>query len=138
MATTKKNEVGTEVMSLCTKCKVATAHTIASKVGEKVSKVRCRECGSTHRYLKPDAPRTASTRKVPKLTDEETWNQYIKNASTKKKITYTFSGIFKQNDLIDHGHFGLGVVTQLMTEKKMQVFFREGEKILIMHTHAPL
>jgi len=136
MTTTKKDGVVGDILSLCSKCKSATEHTITARIGEKVSKVQCRTCGNTHRYLNPDGPRT--TRKTPKLTPEEIWNQFIQSAASKKKISYTLSGTFKQNDLIDHSHFGLGVVTQLLSEDKIQVVFREGEKMLIMGLRAPV
>ena len=138
METIKKDEVGGEVVSLCTKCKTATGHNITSKVGEKIAKVRCRECGSTHRYLNPNAPRRSSRRKTTKLTAEEVWNLCVQGVSSKKKLSYTLSGTFKQNDLIDHSHFGLGVVTHVLASDKIQVTFRDGEKTLIMGMISPL
>ncbi len=133
----KTGEVGTEVISLCTKCKVETEHTIASKVGEKIGKVRCKVCGSTHRYLKAGTPASAlTTRKSSKLTPEEAWNRCILNASSKKSA-YTLSGYYKLNELIEHRHFGLGVVTLLLSNDKIQATFKEGEKVLIMGMTHP-
>lgn len=138
MATTKTADVGAEVISVCTKCKVDTEHTIASKVGEKIGKVRCKACGSTHRYLKAGSPIPVSTpRKSSKLSPEENWNRCVQNASSKKSA-YTLSGYYKLNDLIDHSHFGLGVVTLMLTNDKIQATFKEGEKVLIMGRHLPV
>ena len=128
----KKAEVGQEILSVCTKCKIETEHTIASKVGEKIGKVRCKICGSNHRYLKPGTKRVV-TRRAPKLTPEESWNLCMQNASTKKKtVAYTLSGAYRLSDVIDHSRFGLGVVTLLYTNDKIQVTFKEGEKLLVM------
>lgn len=134
---TKVGEVGSDTPAVCTKCKVETEHTIASKVGEKIGKVRCKQCGSIHRYLRPGAPLPAtSPRRSSKLSHEEIWNRCVQNAS-KKKTAYTPSGTYRLNDLIDHSHFGLGVVTLMLTHDKIQATFKEGEKILIMGMTFP-
>lgn len=132
MTTIQKGDVGGETTALCTKCKIETEHTIASKVGEKIGKVRCRACGSAHRYLRAGAPPAPSIRRSPKLGPEEIWNRCMQNASEKKKTVYTLSGAYKLDDVIDHGSFGLGVVTLLFAKDKMQVTFKEGEKMLVM------
>jgi hypothetical protein len=134
-AIARKDIVGGDISSMCTKCKIETEHTIASKVGEKIGKVRCKTCGSTHRYLRPGATLT-TTRRAPKLTPEENWNLCMQNASAKKRTPYTLSGAYKLSDVIDHSRFGLGVVTLLYSTDKIQVTFKEGEKILIMGMQA--
>ena len=134
---TDSNEVGGEIVSLCTKCKLALDHTIAAMVGEKVAKVRCKTCGSAHRYINPAAPTKSPTHRIKKLTPEETWDKLIHLSSSKRKIPYTLSGSFKQNDLIDHNRFGLGVVVQLLLGDKIQVAFKEGEKTLISRMTSP-
>jgi hypothetical protein len=139
MATVKTEEVGAEIISLCTKCKTQTEHIVASKVGEKIGKVRCKACESTHRYLKAGSALPATTPRKPskRLPPEEIWNRCVQNAST-KKTAYTLSGAYKLNDLIDHSHFGLGVVTLMLSKDKIQATFKEGEKVLIMGMNHPL
>lgn len=138
MTTIKTGDVGAEVIALCTKCKVETEHTIASKVGEKIGKVRCKVCGSIHRYLKAGTPASAlTTRKSSKLSPEEVWNRCVQNASS-RKTAYTLSGYYKLNDMIDHRHFGLGVVTLMLSNDKIQATFKEGEKVLIMGMTHPV
>jgi hypothetical protein len=66
-----------------------------------------------------------------KPSPEEIWGKMMELVSSQKKIPYTFSGNFKENDLIDHFTFGLGVVTQLLPGDKIQVVFKDGEKILV-------
>lgn len=135
MAILKKEDVGEEITSRCTKCKKDTEHVIESKVGKKIGKVRCRVCESTHNYRKAGSTTSASGRKRSKMTAEETWNHRMRTASSAKKVVYTLSGVYKLNDVIDHSHFGLGSVTQILPEDKIQVIFKEGEKILIMGMH---
>lgn len=126
-----KNAVGGEISSMCTKCKQSVAHTIAVRVGERIAKVLCRTCGSLHRYISPHAPLTAARKRSKKVTPEEVWGKMVDLVSLQKKIPYTFSGNFKENDLIDHTTFGVGVVTNLLSGDKIQVIFKEGEKILV-------
>ncbi len=66
-----------------------------------------------------------------KTSPEAVCGKMIEIASSQKKIPYAFSGNFKENDLIDHFTFGLGVVTQLLPGDKIQVVFKDGEKILV-------
>ena len=129
--TSEKNAVGGEISCVCTKCKQSLAHTIAVRVGDRITKVLCRTCGSLHRYINPHTPLTIPRKRPKKVSPEEVWGKMIDFVSSQKKIPYTFSGNFKENDLIDHTTFGLGVVTNLLIGDKIQVMFKEGEKILV-------
>lgn len=132
MSTTRKYQVGEEITSVCTKCKLPLDHTIAAMVGERVAKVQCKTCGGLHRYINPATAGETPARRAAKQTKmEQAWEQLIQSSSSKKKQPYTFAGSFKQNDLIDHAQFGLGVVTQRLSWDKIQVTFKEGEKILL-------
>ena len=55
----------------------------------------------------------------------------MNTVANNKKIPYSLSGRFKVNDLINHSTFGLGVVTNLITDEKIQVIFKDGEKLLV-------
>lgn len=132
MSSQTKEAVGGEVVSICTKCRVETHHTVASKVGEKIGKVRCKTCGSLHRYIRPGSPVPPPRRKASKVTPEETWNLCMKNTTSKKRTVYTPSGAYQLDDVIDHSHFGVGVVTLLTAKDKIQVTFKDGPRILIM------
>jgi late competence protein required for DNA uptake (superfamily II DNA/RNA helicase) len=127
---TEKFIVGNEINSLCTRCKKPQIHIIISIVKEKVSKVQCRNCGGFHRYRDPEAP-LKTPRKRSKISAEDLWEKKMTLVSAQQKIPYTFSGNFMVNDLIDHSTFGLGVVTHLLSEDKIQVIFKDGEKILV-------
>ncbi len=122
--------VGGEVPSLCMRCKKATEHIIISMLPDRIAKVQCKTCGGHHRYRNPATP-LRSSRKPVKASPQEVWEKVMGFVASEKKIPYTFSGHFKVNDLIDHTTFGLGVVTHLLPEDKIQVIFKDGEKILI-------
>jgi hypothetical protein len=131
MSTTKKYQVGEEITSVCTKCKLALDHTIAAMVGERVAKVQCKTCGGLHRYVNPAATESPARKAAKQTKLEHAWEALIQSSSSKKKQPYTFAGPFKQNDLIDHAQFGLGVVTERLSWDKIQVTFKEGQKILL-------
>jgi hypothetical protein len=132
MTTVASQTVGTDIASMCTKCRIEREHTVASRVGEKLGKVRCKTCGSLHRYIKPGTPVPAPRRKTSKVTTEETWSRRLESASTKQRTVYTPAGAYQIDDVIDHSHFGVGIVTMLTAKDKMQVTFKDGPKILIM------
>lgn len=127
----EKKAVGTDINSLCTKCKQPQVHVITSMLQDRIAKVQCRTCGSFHRYRNPDAPLRPPRKRSVKVSPEEMWEKMMKLAASQKKIPYTFSGDFKVNDLIDHATFGLGVVTHLLPGDKVQIVFKDSEKILV-------
>ncbi len=46
-------------------------------------------------------------------------------------IPYATDACFNAGDIIDHSKFGVGKVLSCITPNKMQVQFREGEKVLL-------
>jgi hypothetical protein len=131
MTTVASETVGTDIASMCTKCRIEREHTVASRVGEKIGKVRCKTCGSLHRFIKPGTPVPAPRRKSSKVSPEETWSRRLETASS-KRTAYTPAGAYQLDEVIDHSHFGVGIVTMLMAKDKIQVTFKDGPKILIM------
>ncbi len=129
--TNKKKAVGDEVASLCTKCKRPQTHLISSMVQDRIGRVQCKICGGLHRYRNPDTPPKSPRKRPVRISPEEGWEKMIHHVAAQEKIPYTFSGHFKVHDLIDHATFGLGVVTHLLYGDKIQVVFKEGEKILV-------
>jgi len=57
--------VGADVEALCSKCGDVW-HVVVAKVGEKIAKVQCKQCGGYHRYRSPHGA-TASA-KLPAAT----------------------------------------------------------------------
>jgi hypothetical protein len=47
----------------------------------------------------------------------------------KESLTYSISGSFKTDDVIDHKTFGMGIVTSVSFQK-MEVIFSEGLRLL--------
>jgi hypothetical protein len=127
----EKEAVGNDIHSMCTKCRRPQVHVITSMVQDRIAKVQCRTCGSLHRYRNPDAPLKPVRKGSAKVSPEAVWEKMMKLVASQERIPYTFSGDFKINDLIDHATFGLGVVTHLLPDDKIQVIFKDSEKILV-------
>lgn len=126
-------EVSEEIVSTCTKCKQAFAHTIVSKVKLRVAKVKCLTCGTTHRYIDPTLPIKPKTPRKPaaQIAQEATYEKLMTMTAGQKGLPYSLSGIFKEHDVIEHATFGRGIVTHLIPGNKIQVAFAAGEKLLV-------
>ncbi|NOY12293.1 MAG: hypothetical protein GXP51_00930 [Deltaproteobacteria bacterium] len=134
--TTKVPSAGDYIAAKCTKCKAATNHTIVAMVGEKVVKVECNTCGSTHNYRgeTKKSPATASRTRTTKPRAagkaQRTWEELLGNADPGKAIPYSMNTAMKTNVLIVHPTFGLGQVTNIIRPNKMDVCFQSGNKLL--------
>lgn len=127
----KESKVGDKVICACPKCKRLWDHSVHSILKNQIDEVKCEKCADIHRYADPLIRKKVSRKRPVKISPRELWEKKMAVVATAKKIPYTFSGFFKENDLIDHNTFGLGFVTRLLTEDKIQVLFQDGEKVLV-------
>ena len=63
--------------------------------------------------------------------NEARYDDIMTGLNAETAIPYSMTACFKANDLVDHPKFGLGKVVDFISPNKIQVVFREGEKILI-------
>ena len=143
--------VGKNIDSLCTKCKLLLAHIVMYEVAGAVSRVKCKTCGSEHRYKreKPPisrsgpAPRSrqemrgktvsASRKAVNDVPVRWELRQSEMNPEIPVK-TYRIQDIFKLKDVIRHPVFGLGFVERVISETRMDVLFKDAVKLMAMNT----
>lgn len=134
--TTKVLSAGDYIASKCTKCKESTNHTIVAMVGEKVVKVECNTCGSTHNYRaetvkKAPAVRKSATAKPRAATKaQRSWEELQQRAQTEEATPYSMNAPMKEDQLIQHPTFGLGQVVNCIRPNKMEVRFQDGIKML--------
>jgi len=133
-----RTPVAQNVITMCTKCKIKLDHVVIShNMEEIVERVKCHTCGSEHKY-RPDKKRASKkivkgtktgtkTKKVDLTKDFETLAEKFKE---KKPVHYSMSGSFKEDDVIDHKTFGMGIVTRA-SYKKMEVVFSDRPRILV-------
>ncbi len=109
---------------------------VAHNLNGIVARVKCRTCGSEHKYhpeKKKSSPRVARTvsrtlsaRKVPVAPSLE---EFTKKLKGKEPIPYGISGSFNAGDVIGHPKFGMGLVTKL-SRQRIEVLFLDGPKTL--------
>ncbi len=128
----EKYAAGDNIASWCTKCKLNLDHTIVAMEGEQVVKVKCRTCGSTHKFRNPADPpkvRTPRAKSAGASTSPASrWEAAL--AETKgKSYPYAMDGKYRVGDCIDHQRFGKGVVLKLYANK-CDVLFQDGERLM--------
>lgn len=131
-----KPNIGKNIDSWCTKCKLMLAHTIEAAKGDKVTRVHCNTCGAQHAY-RPNPPgkkapaksgRSAQARKDAITSDFAT---ILRGKDPAKARPYVLSGRFQAAELIRHPSFGLGLVTAVKDPTKIEVAFADGVKTLV-------
>ncbi len=133
-----RTPVALSITTLCTKCKMQLNHIVMCHTMEGiVARVKCRTCGSEHKYHpeKKKTPRktarvttrTAASKKVSAAPDFAEFSEQIKN---KESIPYTMSGSFKVGDVIDHATYGKGLVTKT-SRQRIWVLFFDGPRTLV-------
>ena len=133
--------VGKNIDAFCSHCKLQLAHIVLYEVGGAVHGVKCKTCGSEHRY---HGPRPEKRREVPsgrrpgndsakmqrtvRPVDSRQWE--ARNASKASDAVvwdYKWTENYEKGDVIAHPQFGRGFVEKVSTDS-MEVLFREGRK----------
>ena len=134
-----KIAVGSDVEAYCTKCRMVLSHTVVALHGAKPRRVKCNTCGSDHNYraskpvakgAKAAAKKTTKAKATPRRV-RQTWDEVMREASTKPHKTYTMSGSFGEGDWIEHSTFGLGCVQSFIPPNKITVRFADSTRTLI-------
>ncbi|MFV8749249.1 hypothetical protein ACNOYE_01730 [Nannocystaceae bacterium ST9] len=133
--------VGADVEALCNTCGDVW-HVVVAKVGEKITKVECKQCGKQHRFkptgdapeanLKPTrtvVPRPAGS-STPRPSRPSSGDKGIILDPNKPKRPYRISESFAEGEQIEHPKFGPGVVCAV-EDTKIRVNFAEGTKTLL-------
>ena len=127
----EKRAAGEQIVSACTKCKLALDHTIVAMVGETIAKVKCKTCGSIHKFRDPaDAgkPRATRTKDAPAKTSGALWDACIAEAAGNER-KYDMTAKYQVGDLVLHAIFGMGVVRKLYVNK-CDILFQDKERMM--------
>jgi hypothetical protein len=122
---------GDNIASYCTKCRIALDHTIVAMEGGTVAKVKCRTCGSVHKFRNP--AETPKTRK-PRQKDEAggaspaLWETALAEAKG-AAAPYRMDAKYRVGDIVEHDRFGRGVVRKIYVNK-CDVLFRDRERLM--------
>jgi hypothetical protein len=129
----EKIKTGQNIDSYCGKCKQSSEHTIMALDNETVSKVRCRSCGSTHKFKSPaDAAKVRKPRKKQCAGEgaaaEIVWAAALAKAKG-DGCDYRMAAHYRIGDIVNHQTFGKGIVLKLYVNK-CGMLFKDGERLM--------
>ncbi len=137
--------VGADVEALCSKCGDVW-HVVVAKVGDKIAKVHCKQCGADHRYKSPHGaaaaaklpaairpPKAAKEARESSSSSRSPVERFEKPSvaadMSKPSKPYRASEAFEVGERLDHPTFGSGVV-EIAEPGKVTVFFAAGRRVL--------
>jgi hypothetical protein len=71
----------------------------------------------------------------PKTDDD--WRQLLMEAKSDGVPEYQLAGNYREGELLSHSRFGLGVVTKVITPRKIEVIFETSKKLMAMNVATP-
>jgi hypothetical protein len=71
----------------------------------------------------------------PKTDDD--WRQLLMEASREGVPTYQLSDSYADGSLILHPQFGLGVVSKVISSRKIEIIFESSKKLMAMNLPQP-
>ena len=132
------NRTGGDIDAYCTKCKLVLAHIIIAMKATRVMRVECKTCRGVHAYRKQ--ARAASTTRTPRkstrgVNGPAAYEQLIAGQDMSRAVGYKIANLYASGDILDHASFGLGLVTRELADRKIEVAFPNGTKVLV-HARA--
>jgi hypothetical protein len=131
---------GEEVMAYCKACKKISTHAVVAVRGGRPQRVRCIKCEDAHLYrasaptAKKKVTRALSGSRLPAL--EGSYDDMMKGRDASRALVYGMNFRYASADLIAHETFGLGLVTSVLFNHKIEVAFPAGTKTLV-HEREP-
>ncbi len=130
----ESNSAGQSIESYCGKCKENRDHTIMSMDGDTASKVRCKTCGSMHKFRGVVDARNVTKGRANKAAGEAataqlTWEARLAEAKGKER-DYDMAAKYRVGDVVNHNTFGKGIVTKLLTNK-CEMLFKDRERLMV-------
>jgi DNA-directed RNA polymerase subunit M/transcription elongation factor TFIIS len=128
----EKNSAGKNIESYCTKCNLNLDHTIIAMAGETIAKVKCKTCGSAHKFRDPAIPQKVRKPRIKKGSAEATaeiiWEAGIADAKGKER-DYSMAMKYRIGDVVNHSTFGKGIVLKLYANK-CDMLFKDRERLM--------
>ncbi len=124
--------IGGSIEGRCTKCRKNLSHIIVTLSDGSPAKVRCTACDREHPFRPPTIPKKTAARRAidPKIAEREEWQRLQPDMEMAKACDYSMDGTYKAKALINHPNFGLGRVLRIMGDRKVEVLFEDGKKIM--------
>ena len=129
---TAKREDGADIDNTCAKCGDG-ANVIVSITNGRIGKVECKQCNSQHRHRLTDAEKQMkpAKRASRKSAPPEPVGSLVEPDLSRPIRPYQISEVYAVGDRIDHQSFGTGIIERVMSPSKVQVYFSDGQKMLL-------
>ena len=130
------DEVGSDVEAYCPKCKGDTTHVVISKYEDEIRRVQCNPCGDVHSFRKPrgdvedDVPEPIAAKKRA-MMKKHSWEEFFAKHSEKNAKPYEFRERYSENAIVTHPKFGKGFVTEVMSDSKVEITFKDSRRVLV-------
>lgn len=143
-------KVGGETSAYCTSCRTMRHHIIVAMVDTVPARVECLSCHKQHNYkAQPPGTRTAKkkeggapTKRAPRKSAdkgepaEHPLDALLAVRSSSEAREYRPAERYVVGDLLNHPSFGLGAVSAAPAPGKIEVIFRDANRLLL-HDRPP-
>ena len=129
-------EVGGETRAYCASCKSDTLHTIVTMFEGEVRSGQCTICNASHAYRPPrgdgdeDVPEPIAVRRRQALR-KLPWGEVIADVDSEIVPLYSVRDTYTEGDIINHASFGLGYISERVSDTKLEAIFEDGQRILV-------
>ena len=130
------DEVGSDVEAYCPKCKADTTHVVISKYEDEIRRVQCNPCGDVHSFRKPrgetedDVPEPVAAKKRA-LLKKPGWEDFFAKRKPEDAKPYEFREAYRENVMVNHPKFGVGFVSEVVSDSKVEITFKDARRILV-------
>ena len=114
---------GEDIDAFCPSCQAVKPHVVVAVKGTRAAKTECKVCTSVHPYRK-NPPDTKAKKKGQ-------YDDAMEGKDPSKAVPYKITKKFNADDVIKHKSFGVGLVTRVISDRKMEVMFEDCTKLLI-------
>jgi hypothetical protein len=109
-----------------------------------IKRVICLTCDGQHNYRPPPGQKALKTGRAKRIKKDlrrsrtvmpEAFEKWLamKEALVAEARPYNMTGGYQVDEAIEHSKFGLGFVTKILTDQKMEVMFEKEIKTLAMN-----
>ncbi len=74
---------------------------------------------------------------VSRPKTEDDWRQLLMDANKEAVPSYQLTDSYREGDLVIHKDFGFGVVSKVISSRKMEVVFENSKKLMAMNVTPP-
>lgn len=130
-------KTGGDVDAFCTRCRLELAHVIVAMAQSRPVRVQCKTCRTVHAFKRTAeaTPRrrgeSAEPRRKRGGVSRADYDELMRGRDISRAQKYRPVATFDGGDVLSHPSFGVGVVTRVLGDGKIEVLFQAGTKVLV-------